>query len=137
MSTSVMDWGTKKELGIPYRKCPYCGHKLTRFADGVRYCEDCDITFTDDDLEKEELRDSISASLGFSNEENPVECYISLNPYDEVGGPLLIDKMFENCNGEQFAHFYGTPNDKWNNMAEFTNDALREISYYFLIRLAN
>lgn len=121
---------TNKELGIPYETCPICGCKVTLYGDYK--CRFCDRTFSEDEMEFEELRHILSPFICNLTEETAVECHIETNPSDEVGGPILIDKIFEFYDGTQWAHFYGTPDDEWWDIYDFTNDALKDIIDYFV-----
>lgn len=124
-------WNTRKELGIPYDTCPYCGAKVTRDANGNYTCDFCDIEFDNNDMEHEELRHALSYYIANLTEKTAKECHISTNPADEVGGPILIDKVFEFYDGTQWAHFYGTPDDDWVDIDDFCNDAIKDIIDFF------
>ena len=127
-------WHTKRDLGIPYENCPYCGEKITPNESGEYHCDFCDRDFDEDDMEHEELRHVLSSFIHGRTEETAVECYIEVNPENEQGGEtLLIDKIFELVSeGTQWAHFYGTPEDDWYDIDYFTNEALKEIADYFM-----
>lgn len=124
-------WNTRKELGMAYENCPYCGDNVTRNEKGEYHCDYCDISFNDEEMEHEELRHALSAYICNRDEDSAVDCYVETNPANEVGGPILIDKVFEFSDGTQWAHFYGTPADEWVDIDEFCNDAIKDIVNYF------
>ena len=66
--------------------CPFCGYDALYYDEGSKqyYCEACERTFDDDELEHEQLRHQISAicSAHFADEDNPLDVSMPLGEND-------------------------------------------------------
>lgn len=117
---------TKRDIGIHYELCPFCGTELQG-----TYCSECNTVYTLEALEHQELWACLSESLAETSEESPLICGITIELEGTFGMSTLemleVDKIFQHSDGTMWYHIYGTPAEDWQDLDECTNDILKQI----------
>lgn len=124
-------------------KCPYCGSEKIHNAYCAEFeCEECECLFTEEDVEREDLRHQISPLLNGTSEEEPAEIYFMIPSAEEEACGLScleiphIDKIFEmEGDGTMWYHEIGeneleSGNPIWHDLDELSIKDLRALLDY-------